>query len=567
MRRLAVFLVLAAGCAGGRPAPRREPAVAADRFGAVHRLIDLYDTARYAQSAEARAALGRELGFAVGTGPAATEKVILALLLRVDGVLAADRLHVGAQAARTLLEFDGTPPAVRREVLQRMREVKAIARGSGPMAPNARLRLAGYCWRALQDATRAPWRQRPFAMCHCLYALYDSDPDPYFDRDPDRRPPLPAWKDLVQGATRLLFEADHYPAGAGELIVPKVAWGSLDGARKRLGAMLLNLGATADQEMPVEPVSEVMVAADAPLYDWAPVAESGMKVDALRERIQGDGRGQVALRLAPGGKRDVVELAETARKAGAGEIQLLAARRQKIDAPPGDYWHGKPAEVTRAAVVPISLAPLGALATGPRSPYAIDFAAGLRLALVVGASRWRLVGEGGELASIRSNDKPDPAALLVEALVRVRSAFPDQQALAMIIEPGAPNAQVIAAAAAAARRNGAPFFRLGLAAGAPAVKGSSLAKRVALRAGASVAIVPDTLAARKPAVLACYQDALEKAPKLAGAVRLEPKNGAAAVVGAADRRLAACATAALGKFFLESGAASAEVTFRVSGSR
>lgn len=545
--RWLVVLAVVLGCGGGRAGSRSAPA-ATDRFERVHRLIDLYDTARFAKSARARSALGRELGVALGTGPAATDRVVAALLVEVDEVLAADRLHAGAQEARTLLEFDGKPPAVRAEVLQRMAEVKAIARGTGPMAPNARLRLAGYCWRALDDATRAAWRQRPFALCHCLYALHDSDPDPYFDRDPDRRPPLPAWRDLVAAARELLAAT---PGEASAALAD-----ALGAVEKRAA------------DMPVEPVSEVMVAADAPLYDWAPVAEAGASIEALRERLQGDGRGQVALRVAPGGKGDIAKLADTARRAGASEIQLLVARKQTLAAPPGDYWHGRPDRVIRAAVIPISLAPLGeTAATGARSPYAVDFAAGLRLALVVGATRWRLVGEGGEVANIPSSDKPDPAALLSDALVRLRAAFPDQQALAIVVEPGAANAQVIEAAAAAAWRNGKPFFRLGLAAKAPVVKGSSLAKRVALRAGASVAIVPDTLAARRPALLACYQDALEKAPALAGAVRLEPKNGAAVVVGAADKKLAACATGALGKALLASGAASAEVTFRVSGSR
>jgi hypothetical protein len=547
MRWLTLLLALAIGCAGRAGARGGSGGVdGGDRFERVHRLIDLYDTARFAHASAERAELGHQLGFEVGTGPAATDRVIAALLVEVDKLLAADRLHAGAQAARTLLEFDGKPPAARAEVLQRMAEVKAIARGRGPLAPNARLRLAGYCWRALHDATRAIWRQRHFAVAHCLYALYDSDPDPYFARDPDRRPPLPRWQDLVE-ASRSLTDG----AVGGE----------------PLGEALAAIQKRAD-EMPVEPVADVMVTADAPLYDWAPVADPATPVELLREHIQGDGRGQVALRVPSGGKGNVRALAEKARKAGAGEVQLLAARRQTIQAPSGEYWHGKPSQVTRAAVVPMSLAPLGdPPATGARSLYAVDFAAGLRLTLIIGVARWRLLGEGGELANIPANDKPDPVALLVEALVRVRAAFPEQQALAVVVDPDAPDSQVIAAAAAAARRNGAPFFRLGLAEKAPAVRGSSLARRVKLRAGASVAVVPDTLAARKPALLACYQDAVEKAPKLAGVVRLEPKNGAAAVTGKADRRLAACATRALGRALLDSGATSAEVTFRVSESR
>ncbi len=546
--RWLVVLAVVVGC-GGRARSPEAPAAAADRFERVHRLVDLYDTARFAKSAEARTALGRELGFAVGTGPAATEKVIAALEIEVDRVLAADRLHAGGQAAKTLLDFDGKPPAARAEVLQRMREVKAIARGSGPMAPNARLRLAGYCWRALDDATRAPWRQRPFAIAHCLYPLYDSDPEAYFDRDPDRRPPTPGWRDLIKASHDLI---------RGE--------GALDAARSRLYDTLSAIEKDSAAEMPIEPASDVDVTG-VPLYDWTPVATPATPADALRERIQGDGRGQVALEVRASGQGEILAMANVARAAGASEIQLVGGRRQRLEVPPGDYWHGRRAEMRRAAVVPISLAPLGPIAAnGGRNPYAVDFSAGLRLALIIGAHRWRLVGESGELLSVESDGVKSPSPALVEALLRVRAAFPEQQALALVIEPGAPNGHAIAAGAAAAWRDGKPFFRLGLAANAPAVKGNALARRVALRAGASVAIVPDTLAARKPALLACYQDALERAPKLAGAVRVEPKDGKAVAVGAADRKLAACATAALGKALIASGVASAEVTFRVSGS-
>ena len=556
MRWLVLFTTVAIGCAGraGTRGGGGGASGGGDGWQRVHRLVDLYDTARFAKSAEARAALGRELAAPVGTGPAATDRLVAALLVEVDRVLAGERLHPEAQAARTLLEFDGTPPAARRELLQRMTELKAIARGKGPMAPNARLRLAGYCWRALDDATRAPWRQRHFAVAHCLYPLYDSDPDPYFARDPDRRPPPPRWQDLAAGSRSLLTEVDHH--------------GRLRQARIGLELLLVLLGKESSNEMPVEPQPDVMSAADAPLYDWAPVADPKTPVDALRERVQGDGRGQVAVLVPADGAGDVPEMARTARAAGAGEIQLLVARRQTLQAPPGDYWHGKPSEVTRAAVVPISLAPLGGTsASAARSPYAVDFASGLRLTLVIGASRWRLVGDEGELAVIPSQGKPDAAALLIEALARVRAAFPDQQALAVYAEPAAKNRDVIAATAAAARRSGGPFFRLGMAVGPPRVRSGNLARRVKLRAGASVAVVPDTLAARRPALLACYQDAVEKAPTLAGTVRLEPKSGAAAVVGKADKRLAACAVRALGRAILDSGASSAEVTFRISESR
>ena len=39
-------------------------------------------------------------------------------------------------------------------------------------------------------------RERPLVLATCLYPLYDADPEPYFDPDPARRPPPPAWEEL-----------------------------------------------------------------------------------------------------------------------------------------------------------------------------------------------------------------------------------------------------------------------------------------------------------------------------------------------------------------------------------
>jgi hypothetical protein len=523
--RAVLILSLAAACAGRTASGPGGGATSkgGDAWARVHRLIDHFDSARFARSAESRAQLGRAMGDDSGTGPAATDRALDFLLLEVDKLLAADRLHADAQAAKTLLEFDRTPPTNRAEVWQRMVEIKAIARGSGSMAPNARLRLAAYCWRALSDATRAPIRHKPFAVAHCLYPLYDADPEPYFSPSADRRPPLPPWPSLQAGAAALLEEGE-----------------SLEGARRTLRDDLASLGKAANV-LPVEPdISDPMwVVEGAPLYDWAPVFRTGVSEIELRAELQADGRGQVTLDLNLGSKgEDVLHAARSVAAAGANEIQLLVRRKQSFKAPKGDFWHGKPDTVFRAAVIPISLAPLGkAAATGARSPRDVDFAGGLELHLVIGAGKPRLVGEGGEISGP-----------LADALTRVRAAFPDQQALALVIEPTARYEDVVAAAAAARS------FRLGLADKAPKASGKSLARRVAVRAGAEVKVVPDSLAPRRAALLACYRDLLEKAPTLAGTVRLEAKNGKPIVVSG-DKRLAKCATGDL------AGATSAEITF------
>ena len=61
-----------------------------------------------------------------------------------------------------------------------------------------------------------------------------------------------------------------------------------------------------------------------------------------------------------------------------------------------------------------------------------------------------------------------------------------------VASAGAPPPAPLGGGGAAPRRGGAPFFRLGLADAPPRARGASLARRVALRAGAGVTIVPET---------------------------------------------------------------------------
>src|SRR5690606_31372843 len=179
----------------------------------VHYLLDLFDDARFRGDAGAasRELLARALGLdPAARGPAATDAAARALLAEVDTLLAAERLHPGAQAARVLLDLD-LEPRTAEGAFSRAQALKRIARGGGPVAANALLRLAGTCRRALADAAAAPSRREPLVLAHCLYPLYDADPAPYLSADPAARPPAPAWRDLVAG-TRALVDG----IGAGD---------------------------------------------------------------------------------------------------------------------------------------------------------------------------------------------------------------------------------------------------------------------------------------------------------------------------------------------------------------
>jgi hypothetical protein len=567
LRTLALIALLAAACGGGRgrsDATARTPPE--QPFARIHRWIEQFDLARFAGEDAALAALSDELagGTVIRRGAPGTERAIELLLVKVDELLAADRLHPGAVAARTLLGFDGWRPPGRAEVWRRMMELKAIARSDSPLAASARLRLGGYCLVALRDAAAAPYRHRVKLASHCLYPAYDSDPEPYFDPDPERRPPTPDWQ-------RVLDDLE-------EVLAPGRAWGRLEPARAALVAQLNQAGAPG--AIPVEPlVGALPTVAEAILFDWSPRLElpdrggatdlAPARLDALKGQVHADGRGLAHLWIDAGQPKAgaaIRRAAQTSSRAGVAELELLVATGQQITVPPGDHWSGRlpNGSASRAGRVALSLAPMSGAGQDPRSPRLLDWTIGLRLHLVIGATRWRLLAPTGVIASAAITPDTHAAGQLVQALERVRAAFPDEQNLVLVLEPEASYPAAAVLAASAARRGGAPLFRLGLAERAPPVRERGLARRVERRAAAELDVTPASLASASGPVLSCYRDLLERAPALAGKVRLEFTGGQVRAVGGTDRRLVRCATSGLDRAMREAGAASAEVSFQVA---
>jgi hypothetical protein len=554
MRAAIAAALLAAACGGARSDGGGTPPPLTSRFGPLRHSLDLFDAARFGREPSLRPELERSLGLPAGalSGKDATDRAADALLVEADRILAEDRLDEGAQQARTLVAFDRQPPQ-RADLWKRMMEMKAIARGAGPLARNARLRLAAYCWRAFDDAQKTIRRLRVFAVSHCLYPLHDSDPEPYFAHDPALRPPPPDWGKLLAHAVELLQTSGD--------------WARLERARRTVMGDLQAIR-QSPAELPVDPVpgDEAPVVAGVPIQDWQPLAtvsaDLQKQVDRLRVELQADGRGQLTLQAAGvgGTAADLLAAAALARSVGAQEVLLLVRTEQTVKAPPGDAWPAGQPVAARAGVIAVSLAPLGTTAdSGGREPRRVEFERGLELHLVVGATKWTLTSPGGVIADLPAGD-----AGLASQLAQVQTAFSDEVTLVIVPEPAATYASVVAAAAAAAYRDGKPLFRLGLGKAAPRARaGGALAKRIALRGAAAVTITPDALAPHASAARACYQDALEKSPTLAGAVRLEAAAGSVVRIGKADATLTRCATQALTGAMKSMQTGAADVVFSV----
>jgi len=561
-----------ASAALGRLDARAERGEMGAAWARLHYLLDLFDDARFRRDDDSLELLARAMGSAdpSARGPAATDAALAFLLVEADRVLAADRLHAGAHAARTLVEFDTRPPAARDAVFQRMVELKTVANGGGPLASNARLRLFGFCREAFALALRAPRRARLRVISFCLYPLYDSDPEPYFAEDAKRRPPPPHWQDLSEGMLALLGELTD---SGGRLTNTGAALA--DSWRALIDAD------TGAWPSPYAPAALGVPTVDrAKPFDWTPllaigdgraIASRDALVAQLRAALEHDDRATIAVSMYGRSAADsLYVVAGAAVEAGAAQLELAVAYAQRLEVPTGDYWFGRTNDgaVTRVGVLPVSLATMagGGVTDDSQAPRALGWdprRATLQLHLVVGRDHWQLVAPSGGIARIATGDG-DPRAKLRAALATVRAAFPDEDGLIVVVEANATYAALISAITAASHdaTGNRLFSRLALATAPPAAAKNTLARRIHRRQAAKVAIVPDAMSARTSIGRRCYQALLERSPKLSGELRLELRDGDAVVVsGSRNKKLRACALATVGAPMKRQQITSATVAF------
>jgi hypothetical protein len=536
-----------------------------------HYLLDLFDQARFADDDGARRFLAQ---LSTGDtepvrGSADTQAVAEDILVDIDRVLDLDRQHREAQVARTLVRFDADYPDSRAQVYQRMVELRRIAEHDARLGEHARLRLFGYCRQALRDAAASRGRQRRIALSHCLYPLYSSDPEPYFETRRQLRPPPPRLPTILLRMRSLLTRS---APGAHELHLPQaraeqLRW--LDAFRARWTQRPF-LGRSAEE-------AGLAQAAHAVPYDDAPVV-GGLErkddeiVDNLKGPLVADGRGTAAVSVAaaePAAR--TLRAARLAARAGAHTLELLVGSEQELEVPPGDYWSDPTGHttVTRLSALPLSLAPLGArsgddsrelLATG-WDPHRAE----LGLTLVISPDSWRLLAPGGILAKIDTKaEDAQPGQALRRQLAPLRRAFPDEDGLILVPAEGATQAALVAAAEAA--RNDAQgrslFASLAISDQAPTPRpGHALMRRIQLRSRARVRVNPEILASRLPIAQRCYLEALEKPGKHSGTIRMEMNAEGHIIFRPRNSRLAMCAERAFAGEMMSRGIRSVEVSY------
>ena len=293
-----------------------------------------------------------------------------ALLVRADRLLAADRLHAGALAVRTLLGGDRDPADSREDLFAQVRALKAIARGAGPLAANAFLRLHDLCALALADAATAPPGERGERIATCLYPLHDANPAPYFAADRAQRRRRRRGRISPRGRARWPRSSGKSPAARATRPAAR--------RRRRRGP---RPSGQVPPETPIRSRSGCAVTAAEP-YEHTPLlalgnGQGGFEPHAkpLAEALARDGRGRVAVALSDDARAEVlIDVAQRSQRLGATVLELAVARSVRLRPVAGDYWQTRAAanpEVVHVAVIPLALADLALRSDQPRGPAGI----------------------------------------------------------------------------------------------------------------------------------------------------------------------------------------------------
>ncbi len=169
-------------------------------------LLDLFDLTRLTgglpsdSGASSHKLLWQRLGLSgpPGRGRLATQQVLQGLVQRFRDIAPRCPEKENARLALDMLRVDSTPRKTIERALAAAVRYKKIARSGSPLRPNALLRLADWCDKSFHLAAGGDPSQQHRRLNQCLFPLFDADPSPYFEEDPQRRPTDPPWSVLAE---------------------------------------------------------------------------------------------------------------------------------------------------------------------------------------------------------------------------------------------------------------------------------------------------------------------------------------------------------------------------------
>jgi hypothetical protein len=438
----------------------------------VRYLLDLFDAVRLLPTDKSIDGPGLTLlwkGLALPNEPARGREATRRVMEGLRSQLAQQRLATCAAehvtTAATLLQADEAPRKTTEEALRVAVVYKRIARSTSPLSPNAQLRLVDWCAKAFQLAVGGDPRQQHGRLNQCLFPLYDTDPAPYFQKDPTARPPDPPWPVLRGALARATRELQRGRLkGLGTRLARHQAR-FFEAAAALLPAPL-NLSSfklpSSTQGVAWDRTPVVLVSSRGYLVGGRAVLDGDTDglVQAIAKRLHNDQRRQITLVAAPDCEAErILELGRAARKAGARLMTLGTTRRVSGPPPQGDVqvavFGQRP--VLRLEGIPIDLT---LLSTATPRGYSRDLPRGVGydprtaasgLAIVIERSGARISSKDGRLAPIKLPG-------LQAQLKSLKGVYADDRSLVVAPGRGALYAELVSVAAAARKADGQPLF-------------------------------------------------------------------------------------------------------------
>lgn len=409
-----------------------------------------------------------------GRGRLATIQVVEALQRSVKPLPeSCPHKDSGLQALK-LLETDLAPRRTVSSALPLAVRLKQIARSPSPLSPNAQLRLFDWCFSAFKLAAGGPPAQQHIRLNHCLLALFDADPTPYFNPDPLLRPPDPPWPLLRRGLEGVLIPLKNtrHKALAGDLSAALSEFFSTAGAALPTPLDLSRFTPPISAAgVPWDRTPIIVYTGKGYIVGGAAVLEHDLEglQAAIARRLKGDLRRRVTLMLRPSDPaRAVMQMARAARLAGAGFVDLGTAQQVALVAPSGDVqravFGNRP--VMRLHGVPLSTTPLSARAVPPPPrdrPRGMEYdprTAPSSLALFVDrGGSVRVSSRDGVLGPLRFTE-------VVSTLRSLREVYTQDTSMLIIPLPSATYGELTSLVGMVRRHQGQPLFP-GLALAAP----------------------------------------------------------------------------------------------------
>ncbi len=365
---------------------------------------------------------------------------------------------------KTLLHIDKAPRQTEKQATLVAVAYKKIARSDSPLAANSQLRLIDWCAEAFHLAAGEIPPLKHHHLLQCLFPLFDANPAPYFDKDPEKRPFDPPWtllrKKLFQELENLKTSRLKAVADALERKYKNFFNLATSALPTALNLAVYSL-VQSTAGVPWERTPIILVTEKGFIIGSQAIFDSNTAAleEAIVRHLHNDRRGIVTVAaVADSAAIRILDIARAARRAGASSLHLAVKRKIASRSPASDaqamVFGGGP--IFRCEGIPFSLrllpstTPLISTRDKPRGQGFDPMSAPNNLTVLVKQNAVEITSKDGFIPSV-------PLAGLPLLLKKLHRAYPLDRSILLAIDKQATVADIIHASEFL-RRGTPPIF-------------------------------------------------------------------------------------------------------------